>query len=100
MSSAYITLARVIVIQLYLAAQEVNKMECYLGTQIFYYYYKRREEQIWKTVVVSTTSKTKYTSKTLFIRQEEELALFLIGGRESRRGEKESRKMVEAMTLF
>lgn len=62
MSSAYITLARVIVIQLYLAAQEVNKMECYLGTQIFYYYYKRREEQIWKTVVVSTTSKTKYTS--------------------------------------
>lgn len=52
MSSAYITLATVIVIQLYLAAQEVNKMECYLGTQIFYYYYKRREEQIWKIAVV------------------------------------------------
>lgn len=44
MSSAYITLATGIVIQLYLAAQEVNKMECYLGTQIFYYYYKKQNK--------------------------------------------------------
>lgn len=36
-SSAYITLARVIVIQLYKAAQEANEMQCFLGTQIFYY---------------------------------------------------------------
>lgn len=35
-------------------------------------------------------------AKSLFIRQKEELALFLIGGGESRRGEKES--MVQAMT--